>query len=87
VISRNPAARAVPPTAKEARPPEVHPWGAAELAAFLEWADQRGCPDAPAWRVLAFSGARRGEVLAARWRDFDADTGKLSVRRSVGLYA
>ena len=85
VIARNPANRAVPPTAKEARPPEFHPWSAQELTAFLAWADERSCPDATAWRVLAFSGARRGEVLAARWRDFDADTGKLTIRRSVGL--
>jgi integrase len=85
VIARNPADKTKPPTAKEARPPEFHPWSAAELAAFLEWADGHGCPDATAWRVLAFSGARRGEVLAARWRDFDADTGKLTIRRSVGL--
>jgi hypothetical protein len=69
VIARNPADRAVPPTAKEARPPEFHPWSAHELTAFLAWADERGCPDATAWRVLAFSGARRGEVLAARWRE------------------
>jgi integrase len=85
LIARNPAARAVPPTAKEARAPEFHPWSSEELAAFLAWADGHGCPDATAWRTLAFSGARRGEVLAARWRDFDADTGRLSIRRSVGL--
>jgi integrase len=85
VIARNPADRANPPTAKEARPPEFVPWSAEQLPAFLEWADEQGRPDATAWRVLAFSGARRGEVLAARWRDFDAGTGKLSIRRSLGL--
>ncbi|HET9779539.1 MAG TPA: hypothetical protein VFP81_09680 [Propionibacteriaceae bacterium] len=59
VIARNPAARATPPTAKQARPPEISPWSAGELATFLAWADERGCPDAAAWRALAFSGARR----------------------------
>jgi hypothetical protein len=37
-LARNPAARAHPPTAKEARPPEMHPWTAEQLAAFLSWA-------------------------------------------------
>ena len=42
-------------------------------------------PDAVAWRVLAFTGGRRGEVLAVRWRDLDMDAGRLSIRRSVGV--
>jgi hypothetical protein len=35
LLARSPAARATPPTAKEARSPEIHPWTAERLAAFL----------------------------------------------------
>jgi integrase len=84
-LARNPAARAHPPTAKEARPPEMHPWTAAQLAAFLSWATADGHPHAPAWAVLARTGMRRGEALALRWRDVELDAGTVAVRRSVGV--
>jgi integrase len=38
-----------------------------------------------AWRLLAFTGMRRGEALALRWRDVDLDAGRVAVRRSVGV--
>src|SRR5215212_1819511 len=68
-IVANPAARANPPAAREAKAPEIHPWTAAQLSSFLIWADEQGCSDAVAWRVLAYTGMRRGELLALRWRD------------------
>lgn len=85
LLATNPADKAHPPAAREARAPEIHPWIAGQLSAFLAWAEERNCADAVAWRVLAFTGARRGEVLALRWRDLDMDAGRVSVRRSVGL--
>jgi integrase len=85
LLATNPADKAKPPAAREAKAPEIHPWTAAELSAFLAWADQQPLPDATAWRLLAYAGMRRGEALALRWRDLDADTARLSVRRSVGL--
>ena len=86
MLARNPAdpQRAKPPTAKEARPPETHPWTAAQLRAFLDWTREHSQLYA-AWLVLAMTGARRGEVLALRWRDFDPEAGTVSVRRSVGV--
>ena len=60
-------------------------WTAEQLSACLTWATERGCSDVVAWRVLAYSGMRRGEALALRWRDLDTDAGGISVRRSVGL--
>jgi integrase len=85
LIATNPADKARPPAAREARAPEIHPWTAAQLSTFLRWADEHGRTDATAWRVLAFTGMRRGEALALRWRDLDMDEARLSVRRSVGL--
>ena len=38
-LARNPAGKdASPPTAKQAKAPEMHPWTAGQLAAFLGWA-------------------------------------------------
>jgi integrase len=87
LISVNPAERAAPPAAREAKAqaPEMRTWTGRQLGGFLDWADAQALTDATAWRVLAFSGARRGEVLALRWRDFDPDSARLSIRRSVGI--
>jgi integrase len=85
VLASNPADRAQPPSAKEAKAPEIRPWTAGQLSAFLAWSEEHDCTDAVAWRVLAFTGMRRGELLALRWRDPDADAARLSVRRSMGV--
>lgn len=84
LLLRNPAAKAKPPTAKEAAPPEMHPWSAGQLSAFLAWSAVAS-PLHAAWYLLAMSGMRRGELLGLRWRDIDLDAGTVSVRRSVGV--
>jgi integrase len=84
LLERNPAARAKPPTAKEAKSPEMNPWTAGQLRAFLAWSAEHRQLHA-AWYVLACTGMRRGELLALRWREVDLDAGTVSVRRSVGV--
>jgi integrase len=84
LLLKNPADKAKPPTAKEAKPPEMHPWTAAQLRTFLDWSKE-GSHLHTAWWVLAMTGMRRGELLALRWRDVDMDAGTLRVRRSVGV--
>lgn len=84
-LLRLPADKAKPPAARDAKAPEIHPWTAGELSAFLSWVDDHGCSDAVAYRLLAYTGVRRGELLALRWRDLDTDAGRLSVRHSVGV--
>ncbi len=85
LIATNPADKAHPPAAREAKGPEIRPWNARQLATFLNWACQRNCPDALAWEVLGLSGMRRGELLALQWRDLDTVAGRLAVRRSAGI--
>jgi integrase len=35
------------------------------------------------WRVLAMTGARRGEALGLRWEDVDVEAGTIAIRRSL----
>jgi integrase len=84
LVADSPTCRADPPTEREckARRPEMHAWTAEQLRAFL--AANAGDHYLPIWHVAAATGLRRGEVLGLRWDDVDLDTGRLSVRRSLG---
>lgn len=82
-LAKNPATLASPPSAIEARAPEMHPWTAQQLNTFLIWAADKRADIFPAWHVIAFTGMRRGELLALRWRDVDLDAARISVRRSL----
>jgi integrase len=84
LLTRNPADAATPPSAKEAKPPEMQAWTAGQLAAFLRWAESSS-QQYTLWHLLAMTGMRRGEALALRWRDVDLDAGTVSVRRSAGM--
>lgn len=81
---RDPAHEASRPTAKEARPPEMHPSSAEQLQAFLARSKNNSELHA-AWHLLAFTGMRRGELLTLRWRDVDLDAATVAIRRSVGV--
>jgi integrase len=80
-LARNPAADATPPSAREARAPEMRAWTAGQLGAFLGWAREHA-ENFTLWHTLAMTGARRGEALASRWRDYDLDAAAVSIRRS-----
>jgi integrase len=86
LLARNPAAKAKAPKAKEADAdaPEMHPWTAEQLGVFLGWARDHSKVHVM-WHLYAYTGMRRGELLALRWRDIDLDAATVSVRRSVGI--
>ena len=84
LLLRNPADAATPPTAREAKAPEMTCWSSAQLAAFLAWSGQHA-QDHALWRVLAYTGMRRGEALSLRWRDIDPDAATVRIRRSAGM--
>jgi integrase len=85
LLTRNPNAKAKPPTAKEAKPPEMHPWTAEQLRVFLDWTREHNTANHAMWHVLAYTGMRRGELLALRWKDVDLAAATVGVRRSVGV--
>jgi len=81
LVARNVADLADPPSAGEARAPTMRTRSADELGAFLEHvADDRL---SAAWQLLTTTGARRGEVLGAHWRDLDLEAGRRSVVQTV----
>lgn len=85
VLATNPAAKAKPPSARAAKSPEIHPWTGPQLRVFLSWCKDTGAANATAYHLLAYTGMRRGELLALRWRDLDLATARVSIRRSVGI--
>jgi integrase len=79
-ISHNPAIDASPPRVpiKELEPPD--PAQVVQLFRFAQDSD----PELATFIILAASsGARRGELLALRWRDIDLDGGRLSIERGI----
>ncbi|MDP9396428.1 MAG: site-specific integrase [Actinomycetota bacterium] len=89
VLAGNPAEQAkLPRTSRpvgETQPRAAMVWSADELAAFLAAVSEHRL--AALFRVLAFTGMRRGEALALRWADLDLDAGELRVARSVAVIA
>jgi integrase len=78
LVSRNVAALVRPPAPVRT---ELSTWRADDVRAFLAAvADDRLMP---AYRLLASTGMRRGEVLGVRWSDVDLAKARLTVNRSL----
>ena len=60
---------------------EVKAMSADEVGRFLEAA--QGSPYYAVFFALLWTGARRSEVLALRWRDVDLMMGTISIRRRL----
>lgn len=54
-----------------------------ELLEFLEIAKNYPDPIYPIFRILAFTGLRKGELLALRWKDINFEKGTLSVKQTL----
>ena len=85
ILAINPAAKADPPTAAEARPGEMQVWSPAQIRFFLGWAEENKAEWFPIWHLLFSTGARRGEVMGIQWKDVDLAAGTLAIRRSINV--
>ncbi len=82
LLPSNPADRAKRP--RKNATTESHVWTADQLAAFLDTASRHRLY--ALFRLAAFTGARRGELLHLRWSDLDLGTEPtMTVRGSVGI--
>ena len=83
-IPTNPAAAASPPRIRrhEISPPPIH-----DTRELLKAADEQNPEFGALLRVLAATGARRGEACGLRWSDIDPDAGTVSIHRSVATVA
>lgn len=77
---------AQPPTVGDvlAAKPEITTWGAEELHTVLNWIREDTRDDLYVlWLVFAYTGMRRSEALALRWKDVNTKAGRISVLRAV----
>jgi integrase len=80
-LAHNVALDAIPPRAKDTKPPRPATWDAGELRAFLAHVEDDRL--FAAWRLLALTGCRRGECLALAWDDVDITAGTVTIRRTL----
>lgn len=76
----NPAQHADPPSTRTVvarRKAAMRTWTAAELAQFLEYT--RDTLRYPLWRLAAYTGMRRSELLGLPWEAVDLKRGQLAV--------
>jgi integrase len=80
-ITRNPVQLATPPSVPRVgrRIPTPEVVGAILMAA----GDSRNPENGVAFRLLAATGARRGEVCGLRWRDVDPERRTLNIRTAI----
>ncbi|TDE26453.1 tyrosine-type recombinase/integrase [Actinomadura sp. 6K520] len=83
LIPSNPTERAKRPRLHRGEPGKV--WTTAQLRAFLDVA--KGHRLFAFYRLAAYSGARRGELLNLRWRDVDLDGASIQIKGSASFIA
>jgi integrase len=83
LLPSNPVERAKRPRKTLSEPGRV--WIPGQLRAFLDAASQHRL--FAFYRLAAYTGARRGELLNLRWRDIDIDLGEVRITGSAAVIA
>jgi len=83
LLPSNPVERAKRPRKTLSEPGQV--WTPSQLRAFLDTASQHRL--FAFYRLAAYTGARRGELLNLRWRDIDLDLGEVRITGSAAVIA
>lgn len=78
LIKNNPAKDATPPSVHK-KPKQI--WTVEEAKAFLEVCEQED--ELVPFLLAIFTGMRRGEILALRWKNVDLEKGRYSCGRIV----
>jgi integrase len=77
ILATNPASRVAIPKGAAKR---NEPWGSQDLKLFLAEISKHRL--FAFYRLAAYSGARRGEILALQWTDFDADRKRITISKN-----
>lgn len=56
-----------------------------QLQRFLDYWSKKPIKQYAYFRLLAYSGMRRGEIIALKWHDIDFNKKRLSINKAVGL--
>jgi integrase len=83
ILLANPVERAKRPRKAPSEPGRV--WMPVQLRAFLDTASQHRL--FAFYRLAAYTGARRGELLNLRWRDIDLDLAEVRITGSAAVIA
>lgn len=89
LIASNPARKSrivKAPTGSQIRASkgEIEVWDVEHLRMFLDWNKAHYNDDLyELWCVMAFTGMRRGEAVALKWKDVDLDNQTISIRRAA----
>jgi integrase len=81
ILPSNPVERAKRPRKARSEPGRV--WTYCQLRAFLDAASQHRL--FAFYRLAAYTGARRGELLNLRWHDIDLDHGEVRITGSAAV--
>jgi len=87
LTTRNPMAKtSIPKQKKHQQAPHIDFYEKSELVYYLDCAYDYDNPQAfMLFRLLAFSGLRRGEALALQWRDINFDTNEITINKTQSL--
>jgi integrase len=80
---RNVADLADPPSRKTARAPEMKYWMPEQLRSFISVTEASRDRLAPAFRLAAMTGLRRGEIAGLTWADVELESATIVVRRQT----
>jgi integrase len=83
IVARNVADAASPPSASALGAPDISIWSADQLGRFLDHVETTNDVYAPAFRVAAMTGLRRGELLGLAWSDVDLDGAAVTIRAQL----
>ncbi|MFB9768521.1 tyrosine-type recombinase/integrase [Lactiplantibacillus modestisalitolerans] len=87
LITRNPMAKtSIPKQKAQQQAPKIEFYEKSELVHFLECAYDYDNPQAfMLFRLLAFTGMRRGEALALQWNDINFDADEITINKTQSL--